>query len=171
MRSNALNCLAVSFVICLATEVQAQGPFRQGSSFIGPSLSLASYGSTIAIGGHFERAISERFGVGAAAQYFSYGCDAPGIDCSVKYVSLAGTGAYHFEVSNEKLDPFVGVALGYHLVSCTLDFQGVDYCGSSNRFLLGAFGGIRYFVKESIAIVGRAGFGLGYLSVGVDFRF
>jgi hypothetical protein len=134
---------------------------------------MATYGSTAAFGGHFEHAVSDRFGVGAAVEYFSYGCGSGDITCNLKYVSLAGTGVYHFEVSNEKLDPFVGGALGYHVVSCTISVVGdnTNYCGSGSRLLIGAFGGLRYFVKESIAIVGRAGYGLGYLSVGVDFRF
>jgi hypothetical protein len=169
----AIPAVLIVLLAGAASEARGQGPFRPGANFIGPSLSLATYGSTAAVGGHFEHAVSQRAGVGAAAEYFSYGCDAPGITCNVKYVSLAGTGAYHFEVSNPKVDPFVGGTLGYHLVSCTISMTGdnTNYCGSGSRILLGAYGGIRYFVSENMAIVGRAGYGLGYLSAGVDFRF
>ena len=166
MRAGILGGLAVVAVLSLSSRVEAQTPFQKGDNYIGPSVSLSTYGSTLAIGGHFEHALKEHVGVGAAIEYYSYGCGAA--DCSVKYFSLAGTVAYHFDVHNEKIDLSAGGALGYNVVSCDTIYG--DLC-KDGSVLIGGFGALRYFVKPNIALVARAGYGLGYLSAGVDFKF
>jgi len=162
--------LALGIAFLTPTNAGAQA-FKAGENYVGPSVSLATYGSTAAIGGNFEHAVNDKWGWGIAAQYFSYSVSYGFGDYTTKYVSLAGTAAYHFEVEgNEKLDPFVGAALGYNIVS--IDCPGSTCAGArSSGLLLGGFGGLRYWVKDNLAITGRTGYGLGYLSAGVDFKF
>jgi hypothetical protein len=90
----------------------------------------------------------------------------------IRYIALAGTGSYHFPIaSNPKIDPFLGLALGYYIVSTNADgFDGISYSGDASRVFLGGYGGARYFFKETLSGVARLGFGASYLTVGVDFR-
>ncbi len=164
--------LALGLAFLTPTNAVAQA-FKAGENYVGPSVSLATYGSTAAIGGNFEHAVNDKWGWGIAAQYFSYSTSGFGFKYSTKYVSLAGTAAYHFEVEgNEKLDPFVGAALGYNIVSIDCPLAACDGDAfKSSGLLFGGFGGVRYWVKDNLAITGRTGYGLGYLSAGVDFKF
>ncbi|MGH7472063.1 MAG: hypothetical protein ACRENP_29285, partial [Longimicrobiales bacterium] len=79
---------------------------------------------------------------------------------------------YHFPVPTEpKLDPFLGLALGYFLVSTSSSgFSGVTYTGSTSRIFLGAFGGVRYALNRSTSGVVRLGFGSTSLTLGLDFK-
>jgi hypothetical protein len=168
MRAGILGGLAVVAGLSLTSRVEAQTPFQKGDNYIGPSVSLSTYGSAFAIGGNFEHALKEHIGIGAAAQYYSYGCGIA--DCNFRVITLAGTLAYHFDVKNEKVDLFAGGALGTNIVSCSASgFDCNDAFGHS--LVIGGFGGVRYFMKENLALVGRVGYGVGYLSAGIDFKF
>jgi hypothetical protein len=168
MRAGILGGLAVVAVFGLASTAEAQSPFAKGDNYIGPSVSLSTYGSSIAIGGNFEHAIKDHVGIGASAQYYSYGCGIA--DCNFRVITLAGTVAYHFDVHNEKVDLFAGGAVGTNIVSCSA--SGID-CNDAfgHSLVIGGFGGVRYYLKDNLALVARAGYGVGYLTAGVDFKF
>src|SRR4026207_931766 len=104
MRAGILGGLVVAAALSVTATAGAQHPFKQGDNYIGPSISLSTYGSAFAIGGNFEHALKEHIGIGAAAQYYSYGCGA--LCGDYKVITLAGTVAYHFDVKNEKVDLF-----------------------------------------------------------------
>jgi outer membrane protein W len=162
----------VALVGATVSQGSAQA-FKAGSNYLGPSISLAAYGSTAAFAGNFEHAINDKWGWGVSAGYFSYGYDYGCFDfngiCSgtYTYIPIAVTANYHFPVSgNDKLDPFVSGGLGYFVVSCS-------DCGAGARastLYPVISGGLRYWVSEKIALTGRAGYGLGFISVGVDFK-
>jgi hypothetical protein len=164
--------LGLALIAPAAAHAQA---FKAGTNYIGPSISLSSYGSTAQFNGSFEHAINNKWGWGIQVGYFSYSAGDAFYNYSYKYIPVAGTVAYHFVVtSNEKLDPFVGGAIGYYFTSCSIsnvngNVNGVD-CGSLHTLLIGGFGGIRYWVNDKLALVGRIGAGVGYLTVGVDFK-
>lgn len=176
-----MRAISLAFPALLATLtamppalLRAQeGQFTPGRSYIGPALSLSSVGSAPAIGGHFEHAVSRNLGVGALAGYWSYGSSLGGISTDLSYVSLGGTASYHFPVNgNSRWDPFVGAALGYYIVSVSSDAGGLgDFSEADSRMFAGAFGGTRYFVSPGLALVGRAGIGSAYVTLGVDFQF
>jgi hypothetical protein len=164
VRVQALACVLAATMVVRSV---AQSPFAAGTNYIGPFISASTYGSTAAIGGAFEHAINEKWGWGIAADYFSYNF----FDVGFKHITIAGTGAYHFDVHNEKIDAFAGAAVGYNIVSIEGggDCNGVSGCHGSG-LLIGGFGGARYWLNEKLALTGRVGYGLGYLSVGVDFK-
>jgi len=123
-----------------------------------------------------EIAYNDRIAIGAWADTWGYGesyaTSVGNYDWNVRYVALAGTGAYHFPIkSTPRLDPFLGLALGYFMVSSKAEgLSGVTYAGDASRIFLGGFGGARYFFNDSMSGVARAGFGASYLTLGVDFR-
>ena len=178
MRIAASRTVGLALVACVATNVQAQA-FKAGTNYIGPSVSLATYGSAIAFAGNFEHAINDQWGGAVSVGYYSF--------IGFKYIPIAVTAVYHFKVTNDKLDPFVGGGLGLNIVSTSFDDAGYNQCvalvgaaycnrndynfggGHSGIFPI-INGGVRYWFSDKIALVGRAGYGLGYLSVGVDFK-
>ncbi|HEY3933224.1 MAG TPA: hypothetical protein VGL65_01265 [Gemmatimonadales bacterium] len=168
-----VQVLAVALASTLAVGLQAQSPFKAGTNYIGPSVSLSSYGSSADFSGNFEHAINDKWGWGLSVGYFSYSFgDVDGYSYSV--IPVAGTAAYHFDAHNEKLDPFVGGSVGIFIYShsCPSDVPA-DLCSrgaQGSRPLIGGFGGVRYWTSDKLALVGRVGFGLGLLSVGVDFK-
>jgi hypothetical protein len=155
------SCLAV----LAAAPLSAQA-FTAGTNYIGPAVSLSTYGSSAEFLGNFEHAINDKWGWGISVGYFSYG-DAV---FSYKVIPIAGTAAYHFAVSNEKLDPFVGGTVGFFIWNCSVDGASCGAGGVSHGLLIGGFGGVRYWTSEKLALSARAGFGVGILSVGVDFK-
>ncbi|MFN2317396.1 MAG: hypothetical protein ABR551_11885 [Gemmatimonadales bacterium] len=148
-----------------ATVVEAQ--YEPGRKFLGPRIGLSGVGGAPAFGAQFEVAREDRIGIGALVDYWSYNSGAGFGSVGVSYLALGATGSYHFEVEDTRWDPFVGLALGYFVVSWDDQFAGA----AASRLFLGGQGGVRYFFKETTAFVARAGFGASYISVGIDFGF
>lgn len=161
-------------VAVLAVVGPARAQFKAGKSFIGPALGLSGVGSSALVEGHFEVARTRNIGIGAFVNHWSFGQASlldTGSDYSVKYTALGGNGSYHFELENDRWDPFVGVSVGYYLVSESISVTGVgNASANTNRVFAGLQAGVRYFVSPAVAVNARAGFGASYLSVGVDFR-
>jgi len=157
--------LALGSLMLTANLASAQ--WEAGRKFIGPRIGLSGVGSAPAFGGAFEVARDDRIGIGGFIDYWSFDLSPFDGGTSATYISFGATGSYHFEVSDSKWDPFVGLALGYFVVSFDNDFADV----SGSRLFLGGQGGVRYFFKENTAFVARAGFGASYLSIGLDFGF
>lgn len=160
----------------LALPGTASAQFAAGQKNLGVHVGMSGVGSAAAFGVNGELAYTDRIGIGVWADTWSYGQDfntalGPG-SWDVRYVAVAGTGSYHFPVSsNPKLDPFLGVALGYFVVSTETQSAGsATYTGDASRLFVGGFGGARYYFKPTLSGVARAGFGASYLTLGVDFK-
>lgn len=82
---------------------------------------------------------------------------------------IALRGAYHFDLDNKKLDPYLGASLGYVVVSVSGD-GGYGYnIGSGAGY--GAFGGVRYYVKPNLGLNAELGYSsFSFLNIGVSFR-
>jgi hypothetical protein len=166
--------LVASSVLSAPDNVAAQ--FGSNSRYLGFHVGVSGPGSAPALGMNGEIAHNNRVGIGAWLDTWSYGermaFGGANYDWSVRYIALAGTGAYHFPVRSEpKLDPFLGAALGYYVVSTSgEEFGGASYTGSTSRMFLGIFGGARYAFNNSTSGVVRIGFGSAALTLGLDFK-
>jgi hypothetical protein len=150
---------------------QAAAQFGAKQKYVGVHVGVSGVGSAAAIGLSGEVAYNERIGIGAWFDTWSYGQTFTGGEWNVRYVALAGTGSYHFPVkSTPKVDPFLGLAVGYFMVSTSSDVNGFSYDGSGSRIFVGGFGGARYSFKSNLSGVARLGFGAAYLTVGFDFK-
>ena len=80
-------------------------------------------------------------------------------------VPFSVTGNYHFTLQNRKLDPFLGLGLGYEHVSWDC---GIPNCsiGGSDLFFVGR-AGLRYYLTDKAALYVDAGAGAATLDVGV----
>lgn len=169
LRTAAVVCALAPF----AKPAAAQDGFRLGYTDIGATIGLGGIGSaSIAFGLRFEHALRSvpdlgngLIGIQAGVDYYSW--SEPGFKWS--YVPIGATANYHFQLENKRLDPFVGLGLGYSIVSCSYDGIGDDLCSNSALYFIGRAGG-RYFFNEKMSLYGDVGAGAATLNVGVTMR-
>jgi hypothetical protein len=154
----------------------AEAQFEQGQRRVGVHVGLSGVGSAASIGASGEVAYTDRISVGAWADTWSYGESYAVIgdrySWDVRYIAVAGTGAYHFPIEGQpKLDPFAGLSLGYFIVNTEASGPfGVSYTGDSSRIFFGGFGGVRYSFQERLSGEARLGFGASHLTLGLSYR-
>ena len=178
-------CLVASASLALAQgtpgaqqAAQIEG-FDVGHTDVGPVLGVGGLGlASFSFGGRFEKGFREAgpgvLGLGVSADYWSFSDPILG-SYKLTYLPIAVTVNYHFRLDNKKLDPFVGVGLGYERVSfdgpaCTVG--GVNYCATTYASGVYALGhaGIRYFMQPNMALYADAGAGDAALHVGLMFK-
>ena len=156
----------------LVRPVSAQ--FSASILDIGPTIGLGGIGSaSLAIGGRLEKGIRTLpnmgngiLGIQASFDYYSYGESF----YDYRYIPLGVTANYHFVIENSpKIDPFIGLGLGYSILSCDFTGIGVDVCPNSGIYFIGRLGG-RYYFQERIAAYADVGAGAATLNVGLMFR-
>lgn len=175
--ATALAVFAAMAVSSQAVSAQARnarpGSFSAGYSDVGPTLGLGGIGDAGAsFGGRFEHAIKALpdFGngtLGLEASFDYYSWSIPGY--SESWTPLGLTANYHFRLTEPKFDPFVGLGLGYAILSCTNNNAGVDLCPNSGLYFIGR-AGARYFFKPNLAGYADVGTGYGALHLGLMFK-
>jgi hypothetical protein len=169
--------LATMSVLALAATAapaaSAQGSFVPGYTDIGPTVGLGGIGEAgLSIGGRFERAIKTLpsmgdgiLGIMASFDYYSYDY----LFASWTYMPIGVTANYHFKLENSKLDPFIGLGLGYEVVSCDFPGSGIDPCEDSAIYFIGR-AGARYFWRPNMALYGDLGAGAATINLGIMFK-
>jgi hypothetical protein len=164
-----------AMLVMLASLTQpaaAQEGFRLGYTDVGATIGLGGIGSAaIAFGVRVEHALRSMpnlgdglLGIQAGADFYSW--SAPGERWS--YIPIGATANYHFNLENKKLDPFLGLGLGYSIISCS--YSGVvDLCSNSALYFIGRAGG-RYFFNEKMSLYSDVGAGAAMLNVGLTLR-
>jgi len=155
------------------------GGFTAGYTDIGPAIGLGNTGNAGAsIGGRFEHGIKPlpdmangTLGIQASFDYYSYSAAFFGYSWSYTYMPIGLTANYHFKLDDPKFDPFLGLGLGYDIVTCRLTGPApVTNCSySSGLYFIGRVGG-RYFFSPRMAVYADAGAGAATLSVGLMFK-
>jgi hypothetical protein len=162
------------------------GSFGLGSTDIGPVVGMGGLnGASASFGGRFEHAIKPLpdlgngiLGIQVAADYYSWSSGFAGsgfnYNASIKYIPIGVTANYHFKLDEPKLDPFVGLGLGYNIVSCSYTsnvgsaFNG--NCGYNSAVYFIGRAGARYFFNPKMALYGDVGAGGATLNLGVMFK-
>lgn len=165
-----------ALVLCTAMSAQsvaAQDGFKLGYVDIGPTVGIGGLGSaSAAFGARFERGVKElpnlgggTLGIQVGVNYYSWSSGF----FSVKYIPIGVTANYHFKIENTKLDPFVGLGLGYTIVTC--DYTGLVDVGCDDSAIdLIARAGARYFFSPKMALYGDIGAGGATANFGVMFK-
>jgi hypothetical protein len=168
--------LAVAAAVAMAPKgsaAQDTEGFTLNYTDIGVVVGLGGIGdASLAFGGRFEKAIKSVpdlgngiIGIQVGADYYSW--SGPGYDWS--YIPIGATANYHFDLENNKIDPFLGAGLGYSIISC--DYSGIglgDLCSDSALYFIGK-AGIRYFLSR-LALYADVGAGAATLNVGAMFK-
>ena len=183
----ALACIAVTAQTAAAQAKKAAvGSFGLGYTDVGVVVGLGSVGGANAsFGGRFEHAIKVLpelangiLGIQAAFDYWSWSgrtviATGPNtnqiVNYNWKYVPIGVTANYHFKLDEPKIDPFVGLGLGYEYISCDAPGAGVGYCSNSSIYFIGRVGA-RYFFSPNMAAYGDAGAGAATLNLGIMFK-
>jgi hypothetical protein len=174
----ALTCVASSAGAAAAQTPAAGAPiFGMGYTDIGAVIGVGGVGSASAsFGGRFEHAIKAlpdlgngMLGIQAAFDYYSWSGGTGLGTYSWKYIPIGVTANYHFRVSEPKIDPFVGLGLGYQYITCDAPGLGSGYCSSSAIYFIGR-AGARYFFSPKMVVYGDVGAGGATLNLGVMFK-
>jgi outer membrane protein W len=185
----AAVCVAVTAQSAAAqAKPSASAPaFGMGYTDIGPTVGLGGLGGASAdFGGRFEHAIKAlpdmgngMLGIQVAAEYYSWSASASGAgftySSSIKYIPIGVTANYHFNIADQpKFDPFVGLGLGYNIVSCSYSSNfGSSFtgnCGYSSGIYFIGRAGARYFFSPKLAAYADVGAGGATLNLGVMFK-
>ena len=178
---------AVSVLVLNAPAASAQakaaapGNFGMGYTDVGPTIGLGGLGSaSAAFGGRFERAIKALpdmgngiLGIQAGLDYYSWSSGAiGGYNWSYKYIPVGVTANYHFALEDKRFDPFVGLGLGYNVVSCSWSGPtiGSNDCGYNSGIYFIGKAGARYFFNPKMAVYGDVGAGAATLNLGLMFK-
>jgi outer membrane protein W len=104
-------------------------------------------------------------GIQVGAEYYSFSNPF----FSYTYIPIGVTANYHFKLDEPKFDPFVGLGLGYQLISCDFKGTGINNCSNSAVYFIGR-AGARYFFSPTMAAYADAGAGAATLSIGLMFK-
>ena len=129
----------------------------------------------------YERGITDRFGVGVALSYSSYGgkwVDGSNYNYSYRWTTLSimARGAYHFEMRNDKFDPYLGAGIGflkygYKWTSNAPSFNEANYNVSLGTPLgYQIFAGARYMFSDNVGGYVEVGYGLSVANFGLTFK-
>lgn len=171
----SLTLVAALVGASLVAPSTARAQYTEDGRWAGFHLGMSGVGSTATIGVQGEVAFKDRIAIGGWIDTWSYGQSFAVLGSTsswdTRYISFAGTGSYHFPIENrEKLDPFVGVSVGYYVVSVSATGPtGATYTGAGNRMFVGGHAGARYFFKDAMSAVALVGVGASYLTIGMDF--
>jgi hypothetical protein len=176
----ALACVMTSAQVAVAQTKGGAPIFGMGYTDVGGVVGLGGLnGASASFGGRFEHAIKAlpdmgggMLGIQASAEYYSWSASFAGFSSSIKYIPVGVTANYHFKMTEPKFDPFVGLGLGYNVVSCSYSgaFGASSDCGYSSGIYAIARVGARYFFSPKMAAYGDVGAGGATLNLGVMFK-
>jgi hypothetical protein len=180
-----LTISAILFFSISALQAQ-ESMFNLGDKVISAGI---GFGSTLYTGSYYthgvppislsyEQAIKDEvlekgvIGVGGWLGYTSYKYDYLGWGYKYSDFIIGALGAFHYPLV-DKLDTYVGVGLGYNIVSAkefgTLSGEW-DYNVSSGGVVFAGMVGARYYFADKFAVFAQAGYGISYFTVGVSIR-
>lgn len=166
--------LAGALTLTGASSASAQA-FDSTTTDAGVVIGLGGIsGASFAFGGRVEKAIKDLpdlgggvLGVEGSLDYYHYNYSFLGADYGgITVIPLSVTGNYHFTLKNRKVDPFLGLGLGYEHVSWNCGVLDCSGAGSSGIYFVGR-AGLRYYLNEKAALYVDAGAGASTLDVGV----
>ena len=177
---------AVLITLALFSSVSF-AQFEVGKSHAGPSLSLGFGGWGMGFGADYEYGMSLKdigvdapgaLGVGGIFRYYNWSEDFFYGEWSYTDIIIGAQANYHFKLENDKIDPWLGVVLGFDIDNYSYDsklgYDDYDYnTTSGGGVFFNGNAGVRYWFSPNMAA--RIGFGFGNLVssliIGVDFKF
>lgn len=155
----------IVFALILTTGFSFGQAFMKGTKTVNVGVNTG-YG--LGVAASVEAGITDDVSAGLFASfsgrsYFGY---------RYSYILVGARGSYHLGkilseagVNVDKLDPYVGLNVGFRTARSNYDF---DY-GYGSGVYFGGFGGVRYQVNDKLGIYAEGGYPLS--SLGVTFKF
>jgi len=177
---------SIFILLFLFSTLNLFGQFDLNKHVLGPSVGFSFLGSTLQFGINHEYSIdlnnlgissSGKLGVGGIFRYWKYSENFTHVDWDYTDILIGIQTNYHFYMSNENLDPWFGIIMAYDFGSSKSKIKTIGFLigkETHGGFWVAANAGMRYWVKENIALSIRIGFGnLSYsaLDLGFDYKF
>lgn len=165
--------LAGALTMAGPSNAAAQG-FESTTTDAGAVIGLGGIsGASFAFGGRLEKAIKDLpdlgggiLGIEGSLDYYHYDSL---FTNGVTVIPISVTGNYHFKLQNRKVDPFLGLGLGYQRVSWDCGIPNCSISGGSGIYFVGR-AGLRYYLTDKAALYVDAGAGAATLAVGAVVR-
>lgn len=182
-----LFAIAVFVILSLSTIQAQESMFNLGDKVVSAGI---GFGTTLYSGTYYtrgvppislsyEQAIVDEvlekgvIGVGGWLGYTSYKYDYLGWGYKYTNFILGAMGAFHYPLV-DKLDTYLGIGLGYNIVSAN-EFGtfpgGYDYSATSGGIVFAGMVGARYYFTEQFAVFAQVGYGVSYFTIGACYRF
>jgi len=161
----SLLITAVVLLLAIPFVSYSQPYFEAGKSYLGPSIGLSFLGSTPEFGVNYEYGMKMEFGtvgIGGLFRYWGYSEDYYFGKWKYTNILIGAQGNYHLKMDpGSKLDPWVGLILGYDASSVSYDGpSGYNYASpTSGGLVLNAQGGARYWISPTMAVRASVGYG------------
>ncbi len=183
-----LNVLLISFFLISALSANAQ-TFKSGDLVGNLTIGFgdALYGGLgyatsvppLAISGDYgivDNVFDKgTIGIGGLIGYSSagwnYGYDGYNASWNITYIVIGPRGTLHYPFV-DKLDTYVGLMIGYDIVSVSAsnNINGYAYGGSGSQLITAGFVGARYYFTDKFAGVCEIGWGIAYFNIGVSLK-
>lgn len=171
--------LSVGLILATTAMVSAQS-FEKGTNVGSLNVGLGgSYGIPISLS--YERGVYNfkngdmAIGVGGLVGAGFKSENLMHAKYSYSHILIGARGAWHYTAFN-KFDLYAGLTLGYDIASAKITYK--DGFNSSNTsaaagsdLLIGFHAGARYYFSDRFGVNAELGYGLGYLNIGVSYRF
>ena len=162
-----------------ATDVAPTSDFESGPFYAGPRSWVGNLNGAVAIGGQIEKGFTKAgqygpgiIGGGLGLDWYSWSFDYGFGSYKYSVIPIQVFSNYHFVIaSNKKLDPYAGLALVYSIVSASWSGSGIAASANGNTTDFAGQAGLRYFLKDNLALQGQIGFGYGTLGLGATWKF
>jgi opacity protein-like surface antigen len=164
-----------------SAQAAPTGSFETGPIYAGPRIWIGNLNGAIAFGGQIEKGFTKAgqygpgiIGGGVGIDWYSWSYDFPSSLGSYKYsvIPIQIFSNYHFVIETQKkLDPYVGLALVYSIVSASWSGSNDPGSADANSTAFAGQAGLRYFLKDNLALQGQIGFGYGTLGLGATWKF
>jgi hypothetical protein len=166
--------------VAMSAPARAQSPVQPGYTDIGAVIGLGGLnGASLSFGGRLEHAFMTlpdmgggTLGIQLSGDYYSFSQHYTGVyNYSWSYIPIGGTVNYHFKLDSDKFDPFIGLGLGYNIVSVSCGgFSGLCNGSYSSGIYVIAKAGARYFFQPNLALYADVGAGAALLNAGLTFK-
>ncbi|WP_338793547.1 outer membrane beta-barrel protein [Bernardetia sp. MNP-M8] len=159
-----------SFSTAQAQYEQGQLDVNLGVGLLPTFLGAGTTAKLPPIGLSVDYGVSDNISIGGYASYASATVDSFD-EWNYTYTILGARGAYHFNVSNDRFDPYGGALLGYNIVSVDYGDSAFTSGGAASAFTWSAFLGARYRFTDNLGVYGELGYGISILQLGVNLKF
>jgi len=170
--------------------------FEKGTNVISAGVGIGGhYGASgfyssqsPAIGINYEKGLLEDVGPGiisggfyigykSLTYHYDYGYSNYYYDWKWSYTIIGLRAAYHMPLDNDKLDVYGGIMIGFNNLKFTEktndpNYYDYHYSNSYNSYLnTTLFAGGRYYFTEKLGGFAEVGYGIAYLTIGINYKF
>lgn len=167
----SIAILALSLCFSMTATAEESASVAGGDTILGLFVPLGDVGGAdLGYGLNGEYMVADSFGLTVTGVYAGYEEDLGLIKVTYSNIIALAGGAYHL-FTTDSLDISIGAKVGYNIVSVEVEGGGAAAGASESEIAYGGSLNFRYFFTENLAAAVSGGYGVGYGSVGLDWKF